>query len=68
MPCPNCRCVLFSILPPVKEIDLKLESIKFEAQLMLANPRTDRVVIPTRDEMIGFYLLERDDELPRRKC
>lgn len=63
MQCLNCRCVLLSYLPPATEIDRK-----FEAQLMLANPRTDRVVIPTRDEMIGFYLLERDDELPRRKC
>lgn len=59
----NCRCSLLSVEPPRTEIgDL---GAKLSAQILLAD-RLCGIVVPSREEMIGFYLLERDDELPPR--
>lgn len=45
--------------------ETKLAFAKLRAKIILVP--TSKIVIPSYDEMIGIYGLERDDELPPRK-
>jgi hypothetical protein len=60
----NCRCTILARFPAprteVEELGMKLA-----AQILLADRITRKILIPSNEEAIGFYLLERDDELKR---
>lgn len=59
---PNCRCVWRGIREDAK---LREEARKFEAKVLLLDTKGP-IIIPTREELIGVYLLERDDQLERK--
>lgn len=70
-PHPNCRCTWEPARPgtasPDREERLREElGHKMAARLFLANLKwTCGIAVPTREESIGLYLLERDDEFPK---
>jgi hypothetical protein len=48
--------------------DESLEWAKLAARLMLSDTRKrTTIIIPTYEEMVGFYALEKDDQLPPPK-
>ena len=57
---PNCRCVVLE-----RESKVNEDGCKFQAQMMMLGLGKE-IVIPTREEWIGFNLLERDDGLERK--
>ena len=58
---------LFSIMEErtSKRTEIRDLGSKLAAQILLSDDRR-RIIIPSKEEMIGVYLLERDDELKRR--
>jgi hypothetical protein len=47
---------------PIEEIGCKAA-----ARILLSRIGTTRIVVPDRNEWLGVALLERDDELPKRR-
>lgn len=62
------KCTCFGFPGPVTRVPTEIEELRLKcAAKCLILGRTPKIVIPDRDEMVGLALLERDDELPKRR-
>lgn len=52
--------------PPPEMYEQSLEFAKLQAKIIL-NSTHRKIVVPSHEEMIGLYALERDDQLPKRE-
>jgi hypothetical protein len=48
----------------IADYEDSIEFAKFRARIIL-NSTNRKIIIPSREEMIGLYALERDDQLKR---
>lgn len=53
--------------PPPEMYEQSLEFAKLQAKIILT-PTHRKIIVPSHEEMIGLYALERDDQLPNRKA